>query len=847
MKKLRGNSELSLFPGIAISKVFVNSGMNVASGRLLMFIIFIAYLAGITADAQQIIPQAEQRARDLVSKMTLKEKIDYISGYTSFSLRAIPRLGIPEIKLADGPQGIRNHSPKSTLYPSGILSAATWNRDLLYKLGRGLGQDAKARGVNILLGPGVNIYRAPLCGRNYEYMGEDPYLAGEAAKQYILGVQSEGVIATIKHFAANNQEWSRHHASSDIDERTLHEIYFPVFRKAVQEANVSAVMNSYNLLNGVHTTEHKWLNIDILRNLWGFKGILMSDWTSVYSAVGAANGGLDLEMPKGRFMNPENLLPAIQNGTVTEETINLKVQHILQTLIAYGMLDKEQKDSSIPLDNPFSRQTALELAREGVVLLKNEENQLPLKGKTAVMGPNAALIPTGGGSGFVTPFSTISVSQGLKNLKNKNVVMLTDDVIYENIVHEFYTDNTRQTKGFKAEYFKNKTLSGAPAVTRTEPSIDYDWEYGAPLEGFPTDGFSIRWTASYISPTDGQLKIHLGGDDGYRLFVNDQHITGDWGNHSYSSREVEIPVEAGKEYRFRIEFFDNISSAIIRFGAYKLNEETLHKGLAKVDNVVFCTGFNSNTEGEGFDRPFALLRYQELFIRKIASMHPNLIVVLNAGGGVDFTAWHDAAKAILLAWYPGQEGGQAIAEILTGKISPSGKLPISIERKWEDNPVYNSYYENLKAEIKRVDYSEGVFVGYRGYDRSGKEPFYPFGYGLSYSTFDYSNLTAQKTGEYQVTVSFDIKNTGKMNASEVAQVYVRDVESSVPRPLKELKGYEKVFLKKGETKRIAIVLDKDAFSYYDMNRHEFVVEKGAFEILVGPASNQLPLKATVEL
>lgn len=846
MKKLRGNNELSLFPGIAISKVFVKSGMNVASGRLLMFIIFIACLAGITADAQQITSQAEQRARDLVFRMTLKEKIDYISGYTSFSLRAIPRLGIPEIKLADGPQGIRNHSPKSTLYPSGILSAATWNRDLLYKLGRGLGQDAKARGVNILLGPGVNIYRAPLCGRNYEYMGEDPYLAGEAAKQYILGVQSEGVIATIKHFAANNQEWSRHHASSDIDERTLHEIYFPVFRKAVQEANVGAVMNSYNLLNGVHTTEHKWLNIDILRNLWGFKGILMSDWTSVYSAVGAANGGLDLEMPKGRFMNPENLLPAIQNGTVTEETINLKVQHILQTLIAYGMLDKEQKDSSIPLDNPFSRQIALELAREGIVLLKNEDNLLPLKGKTAVMGPNANLIPTGGGSGFVTPFSTISVSQGLNNLK-KNVVMLTDDVIYENIVSEFYTDNTRQSKGFKAEYFKNKTLSGAPAVTRTEPSIDYDWEYGAPLEGFPTDGFSIRWTASYISPTDGQLKIHLGGDDGYRLFVNDQHITGDWGNHSYSSREVEMPVEAGKEYRFRIEFFDNISSAIIRFGAYKLNEETLRKGLAKVDNVVFCTGFNSNTEGEGFDRPFALLRYQELFIQKIASMHPNLIVVLNAGGGVDFTAWHDAAKAILLAWYPGQEGGQAIAEILTGKISPSGKLPISIERKWEDNPVYNSYYENLKAEIKRVDYSEGVFVGYRGYDRSGKEPFYPFGYGLSYSTFDYSNLTVEKAGEYQVTVSFDIKNTGKMDALEVAQIYVRDVESSVPRPLKELKGYEKVFLKKGETKRIAIVLDKDAFSYYDMNRHEFVVEKGAFEILVGPASNQLPLKATVEL
>lgn len=269
--------------------------------------------------------------------------------------------------------------------------------------------------------------------------------------------------------------------------------------------------------------------------------------------------------------------------------------------------------------------------------------------------------------------------------------------------------------------------------------------------------------------------------------------------------------------------------------------------MAKVDNVVFCTGFNSNTEGEGFDRPFALLRYQELFIKKIASMHPNVVVVLNAGGGVDFTNWYDAAKAILMAWYPGQEGGQAIAEILTGKISPSGKLPISIERKWEDNPVHGSYYENLKAEIKRVDYSEGVFVGYRGYDRSGKEPFYPFGYGLSYTTFAYSNMAAEKTGEHQVTVSFDIENTGKMDASEVAQVYVHDVQSSVPRPLKELKGYEKVFLKKGEKKWVSVVLDEDAFSFYDMNQHRFVVEKGDFEILVGPASSQLPLKAMVEL
>lgn len=796
--------------------------------------------------AQTITPQVELRAKEIVSRMTLEEKIEYISGHTSFSLRSVPRLGLPEVKLADGPQGIRNNT-KSTLYPSGILSAATWNRDLVYKLGQGLGQDAKARGINILLGPSVNIYRAPMCGRNYEYMGEDPYLTGETAKQYILGVQSEGVIATIKHFAANNQEWDRHHVSSDIDERTLQEIYLPAFRKAIKEANVGAVMNSYNLLNGVHATENKWLNIDLLRQKWGFKGILMSDWTSVYSATGAANGGLDLEMPKGRYMNAEKLLPAIMNGTVTERTIDLKVQHILQTLISYGLFDKEQKDSHLLLDNSFSRQTALELAREGVVLLKNEGDVLPLKGLTVVLGPNADRIPTGGGSGFVTPVSTISVSQGLKEFQKKNAILLTDDVLYEDVIDQFYTDANQQIKGFKGEYFKNKKLDGQVDTTRVESAIDYDWKAEAPFEGFPVDGFSIRWTSSYMPQTDGLLKICMGGDDGYRFFVNDKPIAGDWGNHAYSSREVILEVKADKEYRFRVEYYDNSWSALVKFEAYKLNEEKLRTELAKAKNVVLCAGFNSNIEGEGFDRSFALPRHQEMFIKKIAALHPNLIVILNAGGGVDFSTWGNVAKAIVMAWYPGQEGGRAIAEILSGRISPSGKLPISIERKWEDNPTFGSYYENLKADYRRVDYQEGVFVGYRGYDRSGEEPLYPFGYGLSYSTFAYSNLSVEKIGDHRMKVSFDVKNTGKMDASEVAQVYVHDVIASVPRPLKELKGYEKVFLKKGETKCLSIELNEDAFSYYDMNCHQFVVEKGEFEIWVGSASNQLPLKATVTL
>ena len=695
----------------------------------------------------------------------------------------------------------------------------------------------------------MNIYRSPLCGRNFEYFGEDPYLSGEVAKQYILGVQSEGVIATIKHFAANNQEWDRHHVSSEVDERTLQEVYFAPFRKAVKEAHVGAVMNSYNLLNGVHASENRWLNIDILRDTWGFKGILMSDWVSVYSTVGAANHGLDLEMPTGEYLNEELLMPAIEQGLITEATIDLKVQHILQTLIAFGFLDKEPKDTSIALDNPHSRQTALDIAREGIVLLKNEGNMLPLKGRTVVMGSNAEVLVTGGGSGFVSPFSTVSIAEGLEQLQKRNTIRLKDDLLFDDLKDAIYADEGKRQKGFKAEYFKNVELKGTPDATCMENQIAHDWGTGVPLEGFPADGFSVRWTATYVPVTNGLVRMTMCGRGGYRAYINDQLICTD----HLPEREQVIEVEAGKKYRLRVEYHNYGGDARIGLKAGILNESLLKQTLAKAKNVVLCVGFNNGDEdggieGEGADRSFALPKPRLELIRKVTSLHDNVVVVVNAGGGIDFSDWGDKVKAIVMAWYSGQEGGRAVAEILTGVISPSGKLPISIEHRWEDNPVSKSYYENMKfVEYKRTQYSEGIFMGYRGYDKSGIKPLYPFGYGLSYTTFAYDNLMVEKNGVNRVKVTFDISNTGKMDAAEVAQVYVHDVKSSVPRPYKELKGYEKVFLKKGETKRVTIELEDDAFSYYDMDKQRFVVEKGDFEILVGTSSECLPLKGSITL
>ncbi len=818
-------------------------------------ILALAMLAAgnVAATAVTVSQQDKERARELVGQMTLDEKLAYLSGETSFSLRPIERLGIPRVLLADGPQGVRNHCAHSTLYPCGILAAATWNRGLINRYGQSLGDDAKARGVGIMLGPGVNIYRSPLCGRNFEYMGEDPYLTSEIACQYIDGLQSRGVIATVKHFAANNQEWSRHHVSSDVDERTLQEIYFPAFRKAVMKSGVGAVMNSYNLLNGVHSTENPWLNTQVLRDSWGFDGILMSDWTSVYSTVNAVNSGLDLEMPKAVQYKDSLLRDALASGRITMGAIDAKVAHILQTLSAFGLLDRDAKDASIPLDYDISRATALQTAREGIVLLKNEGGILPLKGRTVVLGANADTIVSGGGSGAVSAFSITPLSKALTGMK-RDAGFLAEDDIYRDITGQLYADSAMTTRGLTGRYFKNMNFSGEPDLVRVDSGVDFDYEYSGPAKGFPSDGFSISWSATYRPEKDELLKIGVGGDDGYRFYVNDTVVAGHWGNHSFSERVVSYPVRAGETYRFRLDYFDSSGGAKVNLALKSLDREKLHKALKGARNVVLCTGFNGDTEGEGFDRPFGLPDYEEEFIREIAAVNPNLVVVLNSGGAVDLSQWADSAKAIVMAWYPGQEGGTALAEILTGRVSPSGKLPITYDRSLDESPSNGNYYANRAKvrstetrECQHVQYREGVFTGYRGYDRAGATPLYPFGFGLSYSTFEFSDLKLKKLGDEEVEVTFTLTNTGKREAAEVAQVYVSDTECSVPRPVKELKGFEKVSLRPGESREVKIVLDSEAFAFFDMDSHKFVIEPGEFVIHVGNSSANLPLSEKITL
>ena len=786
---------------------------------------------------QVITPEAKERAASLVSQMTLDEKLEYIGGYDGFYIRTVPRLGIPAIRMADGPQCVRNDT-HSTLYPCGIALASTWDRNLARAYGRSLGRDCRARGVHIVLGPGVNIYRSPLCGRNFEYYGEDPYLASETAAEYIRGVQGEGVMATIKHFCGNNQEYDRHHVSSDIDERTLHEIYLPAFRKAVEDAEVGAVMSSYNLVNGQHMTENRNLAIGVLREQWGFEGIFMSDWDATYSVAGPVNNGLDLEMPGARYSNPANLKKLLATGVITEETIDEKCQHSLQTLIAFNFLER----------NPESNATALEVARNSMVLLKND-GLLPFGHRTrrvVVLGPNAVKLPMGGGSGEGSPFEYISVTEGLAAEKGLRVECLTPRGTTALAASgRFFTPDGEP--GLRCEFYANRDLQGPSVVTTTHPEVDFFWE-GAPAEGLPADHFSARWTGEFRPVRSERAIFTVSGDDGYRLFVDGREVLEHWSDHGVSTKTATLDVEAGRRYAIRLEFYDNIRTAEVKlqYAGYSPAEHA--KTIASADAVVYCAGFDQTSESENSDRTFALPAGQADEIASVASLNPNVAVVVNAGGGVDFTPFADRVRAVLLAWYPGQEGGRALADILTGRTNPSGRLPISIERRVEENPAFGSYYPNVflfqDSPLRRISYDEGVFVGYRGHDRNGTELMYPFGYGLSYTTFEYGDLELTPAGDGW-RVSFSVKNTGKRAGTETPQVYVGDCAASVPRPEKELKGYERITLAPGERKRVEIALDSDAFAYYDMNRHDLRLEPGEFTISVGASSRDIRLKDTI--
>jgi len=828
--------------------------------RKIHFLTFLLLLSVLAAWAQAPVPlnpSIEARADAMLKQLTLEEKVDLIGGVNDFYIREIKHAGISALKMSDGPVGVRNYGPATTFGGMGLV--ATWDLDLANRIGANIGRDARARGVHFMLGPGVNISRAPLAGRNFEYFGEDPFLASRTAAAYIKGMQEQGVSATIKHYMGNNQEFLRHDADSIIDERTMHEIYLPTFEFAVKDAHVGAIMDSYNFINGVHATQNPYLNIDVLRKQWGFDGIVMSDWDATYDGVAAANGGLDLEMPSGKFMNRANLLPAVKSGKLTEATIDEKVRHILQTAIRFGWFDRDQADLSIPMLNNDGRKIALEAARSGMVLLKNDGNLLPLD-KTriksiAVIGPNAYPTPVvGGGSAGVRPFTAISTLEGLAQYLGDSAKVYYDRGIpsYGEMADatNFSQDAAGKQPGLKLEVFNNPNLSGKLAVNRTADHINADHNLG---DGTNLTEVSARWTGYFTPSTPGDYLIFVDGPGegaGTRFFLDDKLVVDNWQWAKAKVAEVRIPIAAGP-HKVRFEYFahwtwggPSVQAGIIR--PETMVSDAAKKLAASSDAVVLAVGFDPDSETEGADRTFQLPPAQDELINQIAAANKNTIVSITSGGAVDMTAWIDHVPAIYETWYAGQEGGTALAQLLFGDYSPSGKLPVSFERKLEDNPAYASYYP--KTGDRKVNYTEGIFEGYRGYDKSQTKPLFPFGFGLSYTTFAYKNLSitpAAISGDQTVTVTFDITNTGSRAGVEVAQVYVGQPNSRVPRPVKELKGYAKVTLNPGETKSVTVTLDRRAFSYYDVKAHDWTADPGEFNIVVGSSSAKAELTGKI--
>lgn len=845
----------------------------------------------------------EARVNDLIERMTLEEKIDLLAGYKDFYLHPCERLGIPAFKMADGPLGVASWGlwGRATAFPSALSLAASWNKDLARRAGSMYAQEWRARGIHFMLAPGANIYRASKGARNFEYFGEDPYLTSEMLVPFIQAVQDGGVIATVKHFAGNDQEFDRYTVSTEMDERTLQEIYLPPFKAAVKRAGVKAVMTGYNPFRGTYCTENQYI-IDILKKEWGFTGMLMSDWACTYSAIHAANNGLDLEMGSNDWFTREKLLPLIKEGRITEKVINDKIRRIYGTCIEMGFFDRPQQRTDIPVFNPEANRMALKQAEEGIILLKNDHDVLPLKQPRviAVIGPtaNPALISDrayntngivygGGGSSRVHPWYVISDLQGIRNEFPDATVYYAEGVsnqfkpnLFRNSLFrtqdgknglnvKYYTCSTDSSLQPSDKLLRQQALAagrslntastsasgnavtGDLIINRIEKNVNNEW-WGYPQneKRLGTD-YRIEWEGYVDVAHTDSLRFFVDAQGGYRLWIDGNLLLDASHSQSFDIRNIAIAAKKGESRHIRLEYINQrCFPAEIRMGYTYDNQLDFSEAkrlAAKADVVICCVGLDGSIELEGRDRPFDLPFGQERLVQELTEVNPNTIVTLHAGGAVNMAPWIDRIPAMVHAFYPGQEGGNALARILSGKVNPSAKLPFTIEKRWEDSPAAGNYDETRKE--KKIYYREGIFTGYRGYEWKNVRPLFPFGYGLSYTTFVYSDMNVEVNDKKkaEVKVSFRITNTGQREGGEVAQLYVCDTKSKEVRPLKELKGFDKAWLKPGETKTVTLQLNKDAFQYFSKKKNEWVFEPGEFRIKIGASSQDIRLEQSIKL
>jgi beta-glucosidase len=815
------------------------------------------------------------RIDELLKQMTLEEKVSMVSGSGPWHSTGIERLGIPPLKVTDGPNGARGDGVSgatAACFPVGSALAATWDTELIEQVGKTLGIEAKSKSSQVLLGPTINIHRVPLGGRHFECYSEDPYLTGRLAVSYTLGVQSEKVGVSLKHFVCNDTEYRRHSASSDVSERALREIYLLPFEMAVKEADAWTVMSSYNRINGTFASSHYQLLTEILKKEWGFKGFVVSDWGACLQTVENANGGLDLEMPGPARTMGENLLRAVNDGEVKESTIDDKVRRLLWVTIKSGKMDNPQEADEFYDDSPATKQLAKQTAADGMVLLKNND-VLPLKldnlKTIAVIGPNAEVgtLQGGGSSGVRTDYEIHPLPAIQKFVGDQA------EVIFEKgcLTHKYLPAANRDCLkakshddfGLSGEYFRNVEFSGEPEETILEKRSKISWfgAFGGEMGSVSAArNFSVRFTGIFTPNETGTHTFGLMSAGYSKMFIDGNEIIDNWttqtrGESFYSlgtiEEKAEIELEAGRAYELTIEFKrdETVWFAGLQYGMLPPVPSNMIKSAVsaakKADAVVLVAGSNGDWETEGNDRHDMTLPGQQIeLIDEVCKANPNTVIVLNACGPVEMP-WYDSAPAVLQSWFPGQEFGSALVDLLFGNINPSGKMPTTIPKRLEDTPAFTTY----PGEQDKMLYGEDLFVGYKWYEKRGIDPLIPFGHGLSYTTFDYGELEVdaeQKTGK-EFTAQITITNSGEVAGKEVVQLYVRDIESTFIRPLKELKAFKKLFLNPGESQLVTFTLNNRSLACWDRQQKDWIAEPGEFELRVGSSSQDIRATAKFNL
>jgi beta-glucosidase len=800
-----------------------------------------------------------QRVDEVMAQMTLSQKIAELGGSGSSAyvghVPAQPSLCIPAINLEDGPAGVADGMTGVTQMPAPVAMASTWNPAMASAYGKVLGSEERGKGANVNLGPTINIVRDPRWGRAFESLSEDPYLTGQMGSAEIRGVQGQGVISQAKHLDVYNQETYRNTPQDNaiISNRAMHEIYLPAFHAAITQGKAGSLMCSYSTINGTYACQNGDLLTNVLRNQWHYNGFVTSDWGATHSTVPSANAGLDMQMPSNSYFGAA-LQQAVQDGQVSMATINAKVRHILTELFRFNMFANPPAGSpSAVVTSPAHAATARTVAEQGSVLLKNSGSVLPLSTSRdhsiAVIGPDggSSAMTAGGGSASVTAPYTVTPYQGISKRAGSGAKVSYAEGIYPSGKLPAVPASAFGS-GLNVTYYNGVDLSGSPIATGTDPNVDYNWNGGSPASGVPGSNWSATFKGTITPPKTGTYTFSLTSDDGSRLFINGQKVIDNWNYQAATTKTGTVQLTAGQPVSVEVDYFQGGGASTLSLGWQEPSATSpLDQAVALAKSSDVAVVFADNFESEGSDlSSIDLSADQNNLISAVAKANPNTIVVLNTGSAVTMP-WVDQVKGVLEGWYPGQEDGNAIAALLFGDVNPSGHLPVTFPRSLSQ--VSASTPAQWPGVNGQVQYSEGMDVGYRWYDAKNITPLFPFGYGLSYTKFRYSNLKVEQASAGtpgQVTVAADVTNTGTRAGADVAQAYVQDPAAAGEPPI-QLRAFRKVSLQPGQTAHVVMHLRQRAFQTWDSQAQKWTTVDGSYRVMVGDSSANLPLSSTISV